>query len=234
MAPLKIIGAGYGRTGTSSLRKALESLGYSTHHGKLFFENPPVDPEVFTNAYSTGSLPKWDDVFEGYDAAIDWPASLWWKEIMEYYPDSKVILTVRDPKDWYNSVKSTLIDFDLDASTPEQYRPGKQYLRTVIQNGILANFDDEEATIKQFQEHVARVQETVPRDRLLVFRATDGWEPLCRFLGVDTPKDTPFPYEYTRKDFNAQWRPHHQEALKTKMGTEIEICSGMVTSLQQV
>ncbi|KAI7897817.1 uncharacterized protein BX663DRAFT_526980, partial [Cokeromyces recurvatus] len=109
MAPLEVIGAGFGRTGTDSLRAALNMLGYKTHHMKCFFEDPELDPDLFYDAYFHRETADWDQLYKDYNAAVDWPTVEFYKELLKKYPKAKVLLTIRSADSWYNSVKNTIL-----------------------------------------------------------------------------------------------------------------------------
>ncbi|EIE78208.1 hypothetical protein RO3G_02912 [Rhizopus delemar RA 99-880] len=109
MAPLQVIGAGFGRTGTDSLHEALNILGYNTHHMSCIFKNENLDFETFKEAHRNPEAIDWDKPYDGFDAAVDWPTCNFYKELMVKYPDAKVLLTVRTPESWYVSVCKTVV-----------------------------------------------------------------------------------------------------------------------------
>jgi hypothetical protein len=93
---LKVIGAGFGRTGTSSLKQALEDLGFGPcHHMTEVIAHPQQVP--VWEAAMNGEPVEWEDVFHAYQSAVDWPSAAFYEPLMERYPDARVILTVRDP-----------------------------------------------------------------------------------------------------------------------------------------
>ncbi|PLB49959.1 hypothetical protein P170DRAFT_354998 [Aspergillus steynii IBT 23096] len=196
MGQLKIIGAGYGRTGTLSLCRALDILGYSCHHMEKMLLDDTQDPALFQEAYQSNSKPDWDHMFRGYDAAVDWPAAAFWEDLMKQYPDAKVILTVRDPELWYKSVGNTIQDWPMEDSSawPDKMMRSRKMARAIVKEGELKLYADKQAMIEQFKQHIAYVCATVPRDRLLVFEPSQGWEPICNFLGVDPPPGVPYPH----------------------------------------
>jgi hypothetical protein len=144
----------------------------------------------------------WDEAFAGYEATVDWPGASFWRELVARYPDAKVLLTVRDPERWYDSVRST-IHPAARGSDPRmaalmkampQLGQGREMVDDLIwRREFSGRGDDRGYAISVFTEHNAAVQREVPADRLLVYRVGDGWEPLCRFLGVPVP-DEPFPH----------------------------------------
>ncbi|KAJ5816629.1 hypothetical protein N7447_008862 [Penicillium robsamsonii] len=160
-------------------------------------------PEVFTEAFHGRAQPDWDEVFKHYDATVAWPAAAFWEELLHKYPSAKVILTVRDPGKWYASVQKTILEWPLseDVILPDHMRRARQMARAIIGNGVLKNFVDKDATITQYNKHIAYVKTQVPVANLLILDAEDGWAPLCRFLGVNPPDDVPYPHTNRGDDF---------------------------------
>lgn len=208
MAPLEIIGAGYGRTGTDSLRTALNMLGYKTHHMKSFWEDPSLDPNWFTEAYNDRKNAQWDKMYENYNAAVDWPTASYWKELHEYYPNAKVILTVRPADSWYTSMKNTIA-----AGPPPEIRPLLRdpnhprasffrMVRTHIMDGHLNGFENKEEHMKQlYLDNIEEAKRIIPEDQLLVLNLGEGWERLCQFLGKEVPNE-PYPKTNTTAEHN--------------------------------
>jgi hypothetical protein len=195
---LRVVGAGFGRTGTSSLKVALEHLGFSKchHMREVFGSSRQVDGWL---AASHGEDVDWDDLFAGFQASCDWPSSAYWERLAENYPESKVILTWRDPDAWYKSTDSTIYRVTsalpgwLVALVPQVRRASEMVNRTVWDGVFDGRFEDREHALQVYRENTERVKRTIPPERLLVFEAKDGWEPLCAFLGVTTP-DEPYPH----------------------------------------
>ena len=196
--PLKVIGAGFGRTGTSSLKLALEKLGF----GKCFHMS-----ELMKNSHSIDlwmdvldGRADWDAIFDGYQSAVDWPSSAFYKEQMAAYPNAKVILTVRNPESWYRSVNETIYPVSHVFAPkwlpwlPARLRKIRRLIFTAIWNGpFRGEFENQSSAIDVFNAHIESVKREVPADSLLVFDVRDGWAPLCKFLGVDAIPDEPFP-----------------------------------------
>ncbi|KND87473.1 hypothetical protein TOPH_07916 [Tolypocladium ophioglossoides CBS 100239] len=201
MAPLKVIGTGFGRTGTLSLCFALDILGYPCHHMEKVLLDPTQDPSAFVKASQTRTA-NWDRIFENYVAAVDWPAAEFWSELVQKYPDAKVILTIRDPEDWYASVANTINEWPMDPNIkwPMRMLKTRAMARAIVKEGVLRDFSDKEAMIAKFNDNIERVKQLVPQDRLLIFHVGDGWGPLCRFLKA-TPPDTQFPRCNRGSDF---------------------------------
>lgn len=198
---LEVIGAGYGRTGTASLKLALERLGLGPcYHMAEVLPNPArvATWEEIGRAAEKGGVPSemWDRAFEGFRSTVDWPACTHWRALMEKYPGAKVILSRRDPGKWFESVNATILNPDgVEAMRPSPM--GEMLDRNIwrLFDGRLA---DREYMMACFERHCDEVVRGVPRDRLLVFDAKDGWEPLCRFLGLDIPTE-PYPHVNTKE-----------------------------------
>jgi len=195
---LKVIGAGFGRTGTSSLKMALEKLGFGKcYHMSEIRDNPRALDHWIA---ALDGQADWETIFEGYQSAVDWPSSAFYREHMAVFPNAKVILTVRNVESWYRSVNETIYPAsNLLAPKwfpflPKRLRQFRRLVFTAIWDGIFrGEFEDQSTAIAIFNEHIERVKREVPVERLLIFDVRDGWEPLCRFLEVDTIPDEPFP-----------------------------------------
>lgn len=201
--PLKIIGAGLGRTGTLSLKFALEKLGFVKCHHMMEVMEHPNHAQMFLDA-ALGK-PKWDEIFDGFQAMVDWPGCHFWKELMDYYPDGKVILSLRDPESWYKSFTNTILNHVKNPPIPEEgpMAAWAPMIREIVEKQTFhGNLEDKDHIIATFNAHNERVKKTVPADRLLVFEAKDGWVPLCNFLGVPVP-DEPYPRTNTTEEFQA-------------------------------
>ena len=180
---LKIIGAGLGRTGTASLKVALEKLGFSKcyHMGEVL-SNMSVIP-LWVEA-SKGN-PDWDTIFEGYSAAVDYPSCTFWREQMDYYPDAKVILSCRAAEDWFDSVNGTIMSPDVNEWLGNG--PLKEFFERCVWKDFEEHILDRDFMVNYFRERVETIRADVPAERLLVYDVREGWEPLCEFLGVDIP-----------------------------------------------
>ncbi|ORZ00618.1 P-loop containing nucleoside triphosphate hydrolase protein [Syncephalastrum racemosum] len=198
---LKVIGAGLGRTGTMSLQEALQILGLRTHHMRELIADTDQDPGIWTRAIEDPEHPdEWDKAYEGYEAAVDWPTASFYKELMEKYPDAKIILTVRDPESWYESINKTLFERQRirheSAPTPHQ-KEVYRMIKSVMFDGRIEHYALSAPTTKQevmdlFLKHNQQVIETVPAERLLVLEVGEGWSRLCQFLDMPVP-DVPYP-----------------------------------------
>lgn len=206
MMSLKVIGAGFGRTGTLSFKQALEQLGFTPcYHMLEVFNNPAHIPQWQVAA--EGKLPDWKALLSGYQAAVDWPVCTFWAELAETFPDAKVVLTLRDPEKWYQSIINTIYQTLIAPSSPEE-APQLTAHRTMTRQLILHNtFDgrlDEKAhAIAVYQRHIDKVKASLPPERLLVYQVSQGWQPLCDFLGCPVP-DSPFPQVNSTEEFQTR------------------------------
>ena len=199
---LEIVGAGFGRTGTLSMKAALEKLGFSPcYHMVEVIQHPPF--AAHWTAAAEGKSVDWDVVFKGYRAAVDWPSCSFYKEQAAHFPKAKVILTVRDMKTWYESCISTifrLMLLDPAMAPPHVAHVARLARKLVAENTFGGRVEDAAHCIAVHQAHIEEVKRTIPADRLLVFQVKEGWGPLCRFLGVAVP-DEPFPRVNERESF---------------------------------
>jgi hypothetical protein len=204
---IKVIGAGFGRTGTGSLRFALERLGFD----KCYHMSEIMDHPEKSGDWLKARLKKqidWDDVFDGYQATADWPSCAFYKELHEYYPEAKVILTVRDPDEWYRSTYETIYAMTKARNKIFAYlfptaRNMKRMITEIIWDGIFyGKFEDEAFAKKVFKDHIEEVKITVPEKQLLIYEIAQGWEPLCNFLSVPVPQGEPFPVINDSKSMN--------------------------------
>ncbi|MFO1050224.1 MAG: sulfotransferase [Geminicoccaceae bacterium] len=187
--PLKIIGAGFGRTGTASLKIALEKLGFGPCYHMSEVLARPEHVRLWTEVGE--GRPDFARIFADFSATVDFPACIYWRELLQHYPDAKVILSVRDAEKWYRSTQETILgprwwDFVLGS-------PFGAMCQATIGRFLNDDVHGHDHLIAAFERHVAAVKAAVPPERLLVFEARDGWAPLCRFLRVAAPAE-PFPH----------------------------------------
>lgn len=187
--PLEIIGAGFGRTGTDSLRQALNMLGFGPCHHMYEVRDDPEKVDLWHDYFCGGAPLDLDRLFAGYRSQVDWPGAHLWRESAAHYPDAKVILSVRDPEGWYASYAKTIKAFR-EAEMPPDV-PHLHKLQDFVDAFLADRFATKEKAIADYLDHVAEVKATIPADRLLVLELGAGWEPLCDFLGVAVP-DTPY------------------------------------------
>ncbi|MBS0472693.1 MAG: sulfotransferase family protein [Proteobacteria bacterium] len=195
---LKVIGAGFGRTGTRSLKDALEMLGFGPcHHMVEVFAHP--EQVQFWDRAAKDETVDWDEVFASYNSACDWPSCSYYRELAEAYPDAKVILSLRDAKSWYKSVTNTILPAmqKNNGRLPGVFGPLKIGQKTFNDDFSEANM------IAVYERHNEEVKRVIPKERLLVFEAKDGWGPLCKFLGVPVPAE-PYPSMNSTEEFQAR------------------------------
>lgn len=198
---LAAIGAGFGRTGTLSLKLALDRLGFGPcHHMRELFAHPEQIP--LWDEAADGAAVDWDALLAGYRSAVDWPACRFWRELAGRYPAAKVILTVRDPHAWYRSAAATIFPYLADPAPADPAKAAQHALvrKIILRQTFGGSTDDEGLAIEVLKMHEAEVKRAIPADRLLIFEAGQGWEPLCRFLGADVP-DEPFPKVNSTEEF---------------------------------
>lgn len=187
---LRVIGAGYGRTGTASLKLALERLGLGPCHHMSEVLPRPDRIELWRrigDGEAEGNAALWDEAFAGYASTVDWPGATHWRALMGHYPDAKVILSRRDAGRWFTSVNETILNPEMSARMADS--PMGVMLERNIWRLFDGRLDDREHMMACFEKHCAEVVAGVPAGRLLVFEAQDGWGPLCKFLGVETPQE---------------------------------------------
>ena len=200
---LQVIGAGFGRTGTLSLRAALTDLGFGpVYHMLEVVRRPEMAADWLEALTDERALTR---VLTGYGAAIDWPACHFWRQLMRLYPGAKVILTLRDAEDWYRSIAGTI--YQVLSKPPPEGMPHAQATmarRIVLEETFQGRLGERDHAIAVFERHNRTVRDTVPANRLLVFDVREGWAPLCGFLGVPVPAQ-PFPKTNSSEEFRAMF-----------------------------
>ncbi|HVY87652.1 MAG TPA: sulfotransferase [Hyphomonadaceae bacterium] len=207
---LQVIGAGFGRTGTMSLKIALEMLGYVKCHHMV--EVLSSDSQaVMWRDIGEGKQTDWDKVFDGFAACVDFPACVVYKELADKYPDAKVILTIRSTESWWTSASQTI--FAIGKAMPGWMKALLPRIRNIfaMHEALLdrrmfgGKMRDESAAKAVYERHNADVQKVIPANRLLVYEVKQGWDPLCAFLGKPVP-DKPFPNVNDMEEFKARIR----------------------------
>ena len=199
---LRVVGAGLGRTGTHSLKLALEQLlGAPCYHMIEVFEHP--EHIAWWQQAADGDMPDWDVVFEGYDAAVDWPVASFWREISEAYPDALILLSERDPDSWWKSANDTIFNFVKEPPPEDGDNAWFDMVSAMMRNRFTAELSDESAAKAAYVRHNDDVRRTAPKDRFLEYRTGDGWGPICDALGVAVP-DAPFPHVNTTEEFRTR------------------------------
>ncbi len=198
---LSVIGAGYGRTGTLSLKFALELLGYNKCHHMIEVINNPGEAEKWLAAIGSHSV-NWDALLSGYQATIDWPACHFYQELADYYPGAKVLLSVRNPEDWFESISATTLRVIRKRIESGQIpREGNLGTELVVKAAFQGEIEDAEHGVAMFNQHIEKVKSSIESDRLLIYDVREGWGPLCAFLGKPVP-ETPFPRVNSRDEFD--------------------------------
>ena len=207
--PLEVIGAGMPRTGTMSQKLALEQLGFGPCHHMIEVFAHPWQWRLW-DAAADDKLEDWDEIYGGYRATVDAPGCYFWRELTLRYPDAKVLLSLREADRWYESVMATIF------SPSHQQQMGASPIGPILRKlasrpsrpggtpSPIANqgLPSREQMLAGFEAHNAAVIAAVPPERLLIYQVAEGWAPLCRFLGVDTP-GTPFPRVNSSEEFHS-------------------------------
>lgn len=187
---MKLIGVGFGRTGTMSLKAAFEELGFGPcYHMTETFPKGPAAFDLWEQA--AAGNPDWDTIFKGYQSTTDFPACTSWKALADYYPSAKLVLTTRDPQSWFESTQDTIF-----APHWIEYLPSSiagKFVQGTIDDYFNGRMHDRDFLIQRFNEHITEIQATISPDRLLTYQVSQGWEPLCDFLRVPVP-DVAFPH----------------------------------------
>jgi hypothetical protein len=200
---LKVVGAGLGRTGTHSLKAALEQLlGGPCYHMLEVFGRP--DDIAVWHAAVNGDMPDWNTFLSEYRAAVDWPASAFWRELLEANPDAVVLLSSRDTDGWWKSANNTIFQISQRELPVEEVVPRAQIAMALdmFKMRFTPDWRDESKAKRAYEKHNADVRASVPADRLIDYHPGDGWEPICARLGLAVPSE-PFPHLNTTDDFRA-------------------------------
>ncbi|HEX5615614.1 MAG TPA: sulfotransferase [Acidimicrobiia bacterium] len=194
---IRVVGAGVGRTGTNSLKEALVTLlGEPCYHMSEVFQHPEHVP-VWHEAM-LGTSVDYDRLFEGYSATVDWPGAALWRELAAAYPDAIVLLSVRDPDDWWRSASNTIFQV-MDREMPPEMAGWREMVIAMLDR-FTSQWRDEHAAKTAFVHHNDQVRAAIAPERLVEWRPGDGWEPLCGALGVAVPSE-PFPHTNTTAEF---------------------------------
>lgn len=191
---LCLVGAGFGRTGTNSMKLALATLGLGPcHHMSVLLDNPAH--QALWDTYAQGAAPDWDQAFAGFHSAVDWPSAYYWQALAARYPDAKVLLTLRSPDSWWNSYSKTIV------THIARLRGDGGWIDRVVNDKIMGgHFQDRATAIAAFNANTEAVRAAVPHSRLIVHEVGDGWGPLCAGLGLPLPSE-PFPRTNSTQDF---------------------------------
>ena len=202
---LRVVGAGLGRTGTHSLKIALEQLlGGPCYHMVETFSHPEHVPAWA--AAAQGNLPDWRTLFAGYRAAVDWPTAAYWRELADAYPDALVLLSVRPADEWWKSANQTI--FQVLQRPPKAAPEGRvggpdpDWTTRMLANRFTPRWREESEAKRAFERHNDEVRRTIPASRLLEWRPSDGWGSICSALKLPVP-ETPFPHANSTGEFRA-------------------------------
>jgi len=197
---LNVIGVGVGRTGTYSLKLAINQLGLGpSHHMEEVLHNMAVQVPLWSAAL--GGNPDWNAIYDGFGSTVDWPTAAFYRELIEEYPTARFVLTHRSPESWAASFGATIYKLlaGKDDAPPEMADWLEMGSGVIAKTGFPSGLDDDEL-MQAFVAHNEAVKATIPASQLLVFEVKDGWEPLCKFLGAEVP-DGPFPHSNDREEF---------------------------------
>jgi hypothetical protein len=202
---VKVLGAGLPRTATTTQKLALEMLGFGPcYHMRDLMADLERNVPLWRRALD--GEPPWEEIFDGYQSETDWPASFHWGELIEVYPDAKVLLSVRDPESWADSMGNTINEIYFGDSLMRHLSMARNridpdwaaWMQLMIdmtwqgRGAFAGSRGEREPMIEGFRRWNDEVRSTVPDERLLVWDPKEGWEPLCEFLEVDVP-DEPLP-----------------------------------------
>jgi hypothetical protein len=191
---MEVIGAGFGRTGTSSLQRALEQLGFGPcHHMRVV--NGDEEQKAMWRRIAAGEPVPFREALAGFHSSCDWPSAHYWRQLCDTWPEAKVVLSVRPADEWYASMQRTILPA-LAGSTDED-SVGRRLIWHEVFDGRLG---DRDHAVAVYEAHNAAVVAALPPERLLVFRPTDGWGPLCAFLDVPVP-DEVYPHRNRADEF---------------------------------
>jgi hypothetical protein len=195
---LRVVGAGLGRTGTMSLKLALERLlGAPCYHMAEVFAHPEHIP--LWHAAARGEPVDWPALFDGYAAAVDWPVGSFWPEVSAAFPDALILLSTRSAESWWKSASTTIFPTSAKAAGTAWHA---MWLELAARR-FTPRLDDREAAVAAYERHNADVRARAPKARLLEWSAREGWAPLSRALGVAEP-DEPFPHANSTEEFLGQ------------------------------
>ena len=220
---LKVIGAGFGRTGTASLKLALETLGFGPcyHMSEVLANGGHM---ALWNRAAKGEA-VWDEVFKGYASTTDFPACIFWRELADYYPDAKIVLSLRDAERWYESTQDTILSRKMMALLDGT--PWRDMLRNTVDAVFGGDIHDHDTLIRVYNAHNEAVKAAFGPDRLLVFEAKDGWGPLCAHLGVPVP-ETDYPRVNSKDELQGMIA-----MLTSDMGREMMQGGGMPKAVRE-
>jgi len=207
---LNVIGIGLGRTGTYSLKTALEQLQLGPcHHMERVAQNMPIQLPLWNELLNKPT--NFEAVYEGMQSAVDWPTAAFYRELYAAYPNARFILTHRSKESWAESFGSTI--YKLLTERENTPAPVQEWLNMVVKVIEKSGFPmglDFQGLAERYEAHNKAVQALIPPEKLLMYQVKEGWKPLCAYLNVEAP-DTAFPRTNNREEFwdlvNAATKP---------------------------
>jgi hypothetical protein len=201
---MRLIGAGLPRTGTSSLRDALQHLLRApVYHMSEAFARPEHAPTWV--AAIEGNPPVWDDFLAPYAAGVDVPFSSCWRDLAAAYPEAPVLLSHRgDAGVWYRSMSATVLPRTRQMLAKDDSDPMVPLFRVLFSN-VFTDAEDQEDVMAGYERWLGDVRAEIAPERLVEWQPKDGWEPICRALGMPVP-DLPFPHRNSTADYVARAR----------------------------
>ena len=197
---MKVIGIGVGRTGTYSLKLAIEQLGLGpSHHMEVVLHDMAEQVPLWRAALD--GRPDWARIYDGFASAVDWPTAGFFRELSAAFPEARFVLTHRDAGTWADSFGATIYKLlaGRDQAPPEMHDWLQMAHDVVARSGFPGGLD-RDGLAQAFAAHNDAVRRTIPADRLLEYEVREGWAPLCSFLDVPVP-DAPFPRTNDRAEF---------------------------------
>jgi hypothetical protein len=199
---LEVVGAGFGRTGTQSLKLALEELGFGPcYHMMEVFGNTEHIP--LWAAATRGETPDWDALFANYRSTVDWPGCAFWRDLAAKNPNARILLSYRDSDAWYDSFHNTIYQAMTRDPPPEPAWVAVHHEMTrqlVLEQALGGRPDDRAHAIRCYEDHNEAVRSEVASDRLILHEVGAGWEPLCIGLNLPVP-DKPYPKTNNTREF---------------------------------
>ena len=200
MTTLRVIGAGLPRTGTYSLQMALEQLLSGRCYHMREIPGHPFELGEGWDRALTGDTRDLDQLLDGYIASVDWPASMFWRELIEVNPEALILLSVRDsPEAWWQSIEATILPVARAALEPG-WSEGRGLLDLLERFAGTKHWDDPVTLTAAYEKHNANVRRNTSPGRLLEWRAAEGWEPICHALGLPIP-EVAFPWTNRRSEW---------------------------------
>jgi Sulfotransferase domain len=210
--PMKLIGAGMPRTGTLTQKLALEMLGFGPCY-HMVDVLADLDQAGLWDRALDGEGP-WQEIFANFNSTVDWPGGYFYRDLMDVYPEAKVLLSVREPEAWESSMRQTVwavrhgeslirLLSSAQAHVNPQWKGFLNMIDRLVWEGrgtFASGHAEPQQLIDTMNRHNEEVKRNVPSERLLVWSVTEGWEPLCDFLEVPVPQES-FPHINDRTEF---------------------------------